>query len=324
MSQTPRSRTAICALAYLALIAPLAAGLTACSAPATRWPTPRTTPRGRSGSAPRTAAGKVGPEQAAQGDLQGRRPNHRRDRHRRHRPLREGRTQRRRYRVAQHRSARRRHPLHRPGEHRERRRQAGPRGRSPSTPGRPTTCWTSPSARRPAPTASASRSPPPLSKPVKDHAARAVVERALHVTSSPAVTGSWYWVDDRTLHYRPEAVLARPRHRHRQQQPGRCPASSGASTAAPPSRCPSTPATRCSRVTDAGSARDDRLPRRRGGQHHPGDHRQARLLHPQRHQGRAGEAVVRPDEEQHRRHRRRQLRLLRPAGLLGHPGDLER
>jgi lipoprotein-anchoring transpeptidase ErfK/SrfK len=43
-----------------------------------------------------------------------------------------------------------------------------------------------------------------LSKPVKDPAARAAVERGLHVTSAPAVTGSWYWVDDRTLHYRPE------------------------------------------------------------------------------------------------------------------------
>lgn len=43
-----------------------------------------------------------------------------------------------------------------------------------------------------------------LSKPVKDQRARAVVERALHVTSSPAVTGSWYWVDDRTLHFRPK------------------------------------------------------------------------------------------------------------------------
>lgn len=43
-----------------------------------------------------------------------------------------------------------------------------------------------------------------LSKPVSDPAARAAVESALHVTSSPAVTGSWYWVDDRTLHYRPD------------------------------------------------------------------------------------------------------------------------
>ncbi len=43
-----------------------------------------------------------------------------------------------------------------------------------------------------------------LSKPVQGQAARAAVERALHVTSSPAVTGSWYWVDDRTLHFRPK------------------------------------------------------------------------------------------------------------------------
>ena len=56
----------------------------------------------------------------------------------------------------------------------------------------------------------------------------------------------------------------------------------------------------------------------------PGHHRQARLRHPQRHQGRAGQGVLRPDEELHHRHRRGQRRLLRPAGLLGHPGDLER
>ena len=43
-----------------------------------------------------------------------------------------------------------------------------------------------------------------LSKPVHDRAARARVERALHVTSTPAVTGSWYWVDDQNLHFRPE------------------------------------------------------------------------------------------------------------------------
>jgi lipoprotein-anchoring transpeptidase ErfK/SrfK len=42
-----------------------------------------------------------------------------------------------------------------------------------------------------------------LSSPVKDAAARAVIERSLHVISSPAVVGSWYWVDDRTLHFRP-------------------------------------------------------------------------------------------------------------------------
>ncbi|MEW2520422.1 L,D-transpeptidase [Actinacidiphila alni] len=43
-----------------------------------------------------------------------------------------------------------------------------------------------------------------LSVPVKDRAARAAVEGNLKVTSSPqAAAGSWYWVDDRTLHYRP-------------------------------------------------------------------------------------------------------------------------
>ncbi len=43
-----------------------------------------------------------------------------------------------------------------------------------------------------------------LSEPVKDRASRAVVERALKVDSVPAVQGSWYWVDDKTLHYRPK------------------------------------------------------------------------------------------------------------------------
>ncbi|GHH94694.1 L,D-transpeptidase [Streptomyces capillispiralis] len=42
-----------------------------------------------------------------------------------------------------------------------------------------------------------------LSAPVKDPAQRAVVERALKVESTPAVIGSWHWVDDRKLHYRP-------------------------------------------------------------------------------------------------------------------------
>ncbi|MEV5973611.1 Ig-like domain-containing protein [Streptomyces sp. NPDC051921] len=42
-----------------------------------------------------------------------------------------------------------------------------------------------------------------LSLPVKDRAARAVVERALKVRSAPAVEGSWYWVDDKKLHFRP-------------------------------------------------------------------------------------------------------------------------
>lgn len=43
-----------------------------------------------------------------------------------------------------------------------------------------------------------------LSAPVKDRASRANVERAIRVRSTPAVTGSWYWVDDKTLHYRPK------------------------------------------------------------------------------------------------------------------------
>ncbi|MER6127703.1 Ig-like domain-containing protein [Streptomyces sp. NPDC001795] len=43
-----------------------------------------------------------------------------------------------------------------------------------------------------------------LSEPVKDKASRAVVERALRVDSVPAVEGSWYWVNDKTLHYRPQ------------------------------------------------------------------------------------------------------------------------
>ncbi|MFG2309570.1 Ig-like domain-containing protein [Streptomyces sp. NPDC048566] len=43
-----------------------------------------------------------------------------------------------------------------------------------------------------------------LSAPVKDKAARAVVERALKVDSTPAVEGAWHWVDDKTLHYRPK------------------------------------------------------------------------------------------------------------------------
>ncbi|MFF9348697.1 Ig-like domain-containing protein [Streptomyces sp. NPDC014734] len=43
-----------------------------------------------------------------------------------------------------------------------------------------------------------------LSAPIKDKASRAVVERALRVRSTPAVVGSWYWVDDKTLHYRPK------------------------------------------------------------------------------------------------------------------------
>ncbi|MEU9961738.1 Ig-like domain-containing protein [Streptomyces sp. NPDC050982] len=43
-----------------------------------------------------------------------------------------------------------------------------------------------------------------LSLPVKDRAARAIVERSLKVDSRPAVEGAWHWVDDRKLHYRPK------------------------------------------------------------------------------------------------------------------------
>lgn len=39
--------------------------------------------------------------------------------------------------------------------------------------------------------------------PASDPAARARVERALQVASEPAVEGSWHWVDESTLHYRP-------------------------------------------------------------------------------------------------------------------------
>ncbi|MHC3459341.1 L,D-transpeptidase [Streptomyces flavovirens] len=43
-----------------------------------------------------------------------------------------------------------------------------------------------------------------LSAPVTDKASRVTVERGLQVRSTPAVTGSWYWVDAKTLHYRPK------------------------------------------------------------------------------------------------------------------------
>lgn len=43
-----------------------------------------------------------------------------------------------------------------------------------------------------------------LNMPVKDKAQRAVVEQALRVDSTPAVQGSWYWVDDKQLHFRPK------------------------------------------------------------------------------------------------------------------------
>jgi lipoprotein-anchoring transpeptidase ErfK/SrfK len=43
-----------------------------------------------------------------------------------------------------------------------------------------------------------------LSLPVHDPAARQNVERGLTVNSTPSVRGGWYWVDDTTLHFRPE------------------------------------------------------------------------------------------------------------------------
>ncbi|EGX60386.1 lipoprotein [Streptomyces zinciresistens K42] len=43
-----------------------------------------------------------------------------------------------------------------------------------------------------------------LSRPVKDKKQRAIVERGLRVTSTPAVQGTWYWVDDKQLHFRPK------------------------------------------------------------------------------------------------------------------------
>ncbi|MFE3603827.1 Ig-like domain-containing protein [Streptomyces sp. NPDC059096] len=44
-----------------------------------------------------------------------------------------------------------------------------------------------------------------LSEPVKSKAARAVVERSLKVRSTPgAEGGTWHWVDDETMHFRPK------------------------------------------------------------------------------------------------------------------------
>ncbi|MER5728705.1 Ig-like domain-containing protein [Streptomyces sp. NPDC002138] len=43
-----------------------------------------------------------------------------------------------------------------------------------------------------------------LTEPVKDKAARAVVERGLIVESSENVQGAWHWVDDKKLHFRPK------------------------------------------------------------------------------------------------------------------------
>ncbi|GAA2412726.1 Ig-like domain-containing protein [Streptomyces glaucosporus] len=45
-----------------------------------------------------------------------------------------------------------------------------------------------------------------LDRAVENRGERAIVERALKVESTPsAAEGSWYWVDGRTLHYRPRA-----------------------------------------------------------------------------------------------------------------------
>ncbi len=43
-----------------------------------------------------------------------------------------------------------------------------------------------------------------LSEPVKDKAARAVVERGLVVDAPAGVEGAWHWVDDKHIHYRPK------------------------------------------------------------------------------------------------------------------------
>ncbi|MEU0689795.1 L,D-transpeptidase [Streptomyces uncialis] len=43
-----------------------------------------------------------------------------------------------------------------------------------------------------------------LSEEVTDKATRVTIERGLRVDSQPSVEGSWYWVDDQTLHYRPK------------------------------------------------------------------------------------------------------------------------
>ncbi|MFD7443446.1 Ig-like domain-containing protein [Streptomyces sp. NPDC059909] len=43
-----------------------------------------------------------------------------------------------------------------------------------------------------------------FSEPVRTKEARAAVERALTVRSSPAMAGAWHWVDDKKAHYRPK------------------------------------------------------------------------------------------------------------------------
>ena len=42
-------------------------------------------------------------------------------------------------------------------------------------------------------------------RPITD---RAAAERTMTVTTTPAVTGSWYWVDDQNVHWRPRAYYA--------------------------------------------------------------------------------------------------------------------
>ncbi|WAX80449.1 L,D-transpeptidase [Streptomyces sp. KMM 9044] len=43
-----------------------------------------------------------------------------------------------------------------------------------------------------------------LTAPVRDPVQRAVVERGLKVSSTPAADGAWHWVDDKLLHFRPK------------------------------------------------------------------------------------------------------------------------
>ncbi|MEE1928682.1 Ig-like domain-containing protein [Streptomyces sp. TRM 70351] len=43
-----------------------------------------------------------------------------------------------------------------------------------------------------------------LGRAVREPVQRRIVERALRVRSTPEVTGSWHWVDDKKLHYRPK------------------------------------------------------------------------------------------------------------------------
>ncbi|MFJ9075982.1 Ig-like domain-containing protein [Streptomyces sp. NPDC102278] len=43
-----------------------------------------------------------------------------------------------------------------------------------------------------------------LNEPVKDKAARALVERGLVVETPEGVEGAWHWVDDKNLHFRPK------------------------------------------------------------------------------------------------------------------------